>query len=254
MSNFSMSSISGSDAPSTQILFWLMISSNWSLRRPSPRYGSVNLLVRAAPGAHPKQLHGLRLRKLLLIILHFNRRLALLPQVKGLLYSPHHGVPCDEDGRQDAVLARPGPALIDLVANGDHGPSIILTVGVANFDSVTDGPQRLNLQLIRIRILAPTHVGVIGIASVARHGIKRSFLAVREKGAQDQPAHPIRDLPVAHFVPPLLRSGPSRLSAKDFPASAGQGQGKKTAPRKPTGPASESKRSRAASRASAASS
>src|SRR5690606_34899341 len=187
MSNFSMSSISGSDAPSTQILFWLMISSIWSLRRPSPRYGSVNLLVRAAPGAHPKQLHGLRLRKLLLIILHFNRRLALLPQVKGLLYSPHHGVPCDEDGRQDAVLARPGPVRIDLIADGNHRASVILTVGVTDFNAVTDGPQRLDLQLVRIRFLTPTHVGVIGIASVARHGIKRSFLAIREIGAQDQP-------------------------------------------------------------------
>src|SRR5690606_20929512 len=36
---FSISSISGSDAPSTQILFWLMISSVWSVREPIPASG-----------------------------------------------------------------------------------------------------------------------------------------------------------------------------------------------------------------------
>src|SRR5690606_2808431 len=36
---FSISSISGSDAPSTQILFWLMISSVWSVREPIPALG-----------------------------------------------------------------------------------------------------------------------------------------------------------------------------------------------------------------------
>src|SRR5690606_22387636 len=63
------------------------------------------------------------------------------------------------------------------------------------------------------------------VSRVLSQRIDGSINVIGLENSKENPVRRIPDLPVAHRSPPLLRSGPSRLSVTDYTASAGQGQG-----------------------------
>src|SRR5690606_30054944 len=69
------------------------------------------------------------------------------------------------------------------------------------------------------------HMVVVAISRVPSQRIEGPIDVLALENTQENPARRVPDLPVTHRAPPLLRSGPPRLSVAGYTASAGQGQG-----------------------------
>src|SRR5690606_32081640 len=190
MSNFSMSSISGSDAPRIQTLLFRMISSIWSLRRPSPLQGVGPGITRPGQrGPSGRALHVLH-DLFDLGILDGDVEEDVIPQI--VILPPSTKVVAVQTTELALLIGRSLQAVIERRvfprwdADGD----------VALFDLLHPQP------VIGIGPHNLAHMVVVAISRVPSHCIEGPIDVLGLENTQENPARRVPDLPVAHRSPP----------------------------------------------------